>query len=64
MNLDPDKTPLIAFVIGIAFGTLIGMGLMHYFTVMPLMQEAMKRGYASYVLTDSKTPNSVQFVWK
>lgn len=61
---DPDNNPTLAFLIGITFGCLVGMALVHYFSCLPLKNEVMKRGYGEYVLTNPKDPSSVKFIWK
>lgn len=62
-DTDTDKTPLTALIFGIIVGLLFGLSLAHYFSTEPLRQEAIKRGYASYVLKNPLNSGSVEFVW-
>ena len=49
-------------------GLLVGMLLMGflqlYVNVYPLQQEAIRRGYASYAITNSTHQTTSKFTWK
>lgn len=38
--------------------------LMQWYQVDPLTKEAIKRGYASYTITNTNEPTQSQFTWK
>jgi hypothetical protein len=52
----------------ISGGLLVGILLMGflqlYVNVYPLQQEAIKRGYASYTITNSTHQTTSKFTWK
>ena len=53
-----------SFVIGILFGSFLGLGFSFFFSVRPLQQEAINRGYASFTISTTTHQSTSEFTWK
>jgi len=53
-----------ATFIGLLIGGFIALCSMQYFNVTPLQEEAIKRGYASYMIPNTNRPTMSVFTWK
>lgn len=59
-NIDMIGVTFYGFLIGL----FIGLCLVQHFKVIPLKQEAIKRGYATFAITETNKPTQSHFTWK
>jgi len=61
-NYNDETTIMVIVVALITF--FFSLWLMDTYNVKPLKEEAIKRGYASYTITNSTHQTTSQFTWK